>query len=60
MYRPEDYEEACARERNWLVLLLQTQQRRGVCPHGIEAHVVIVMLHDRARQPAQLKPKGFA
>jgi hypothetical protein len=30
-------------------LLLQMQQRRHAYPHGIEAHVVMVMLHDRAR-----------
>ena len=43
-YRPADYEEACLRERNWLALLLQMQERRRACPHGIEAQVVIVML----------------
>ena len=26
-YRPADYEEACLRERNWLTLLLQMQER---------------------------------
>ena len=48
-YRPEDYEEACLRERNWLALLLQMQERQRAYPHGIEAHVVIVMMYDRAR-----------
>ena len=48
-YRPADYEQACLPERNWLALLLQMQERRRACLHGIEAHVVIVMLYDRAR-----------
>jgi len=47
-YRPADYEEACLREWNWLALL-QMQERRRACPHGIEAHVLIVMLYDRVR-----------
>jgi hypothetical protein len=47
-YQPADYEEACLRERNWLGLL-QMQERRRACPHGIEAHVAIIMLHDRVR-----------
>ena len=48
-YRSADCAEACLRERNWLALLLQMQERRRTCPRGIEAHVVIVMLYDRAR-----------
>jgi len=48
-YKPEDYEEACRRERDWLDLLLRMQQRRRVYPYGIEAQVVVVMIHDRAR-----------
>ncbi len=48
-YRPEDYEEACRREREWLDLLLQMQQRRRLYPTGIEAQVVVVMFHDRVR-----------
>ncbi len=48
-YRPEDYQEACRREREWLDLLLRMQHRRRLYPHGIEAQVLVVMLHDRAR-----------
>ena len=47
-YRPEDYAEACRRERDWLALLLRLQRRR-LDPNGIEAQAVTVMLHDRAR-----------
>ncbi len=49
MYSLEDYEEACLREREWLDLLLRMQQRRCIYPQGIEAQVVVVMIHDRAR-----------
>jgi hypothetical protein len=42
-YQPADYEEACLRERNWLALLLQMQECRRACAHGIEAHVVVIM-----------------
>ncbi len=49
MYSPEDYEEACQREREWLALLLRMQQRRRIYPQGIEAQAVVVMIHDRAR-----------
>jgi hypothetical protein len=49
MYRSEDYQETCRREREWLALLLHLQQRRRTYPNGIEAQVVVVMIPDRTR-----------
>jgi hypothetical protein len=48
-YRSEDYEEACRLEREWLDLLLRMQQCRRIYPNGIEAQVLVVIFHDRAR-----------